>query len=128
MADLIPTFEKILSGTSTVQTETWIDLGAIPTGKKIWYGYASFIAEDKNCSYEVRSNLAGQSAGTVGATTLHDWSSTPQGEVTDRDLYRDGNIMTTSVTGTGTEHWWLRVRAQGQVVGVLDYIFYYSEY
>ena len=126
MADLQPIFDTILSGAGTVQTETWINLGLIPTDKQIFFGFATFIAEDKVSSFELRSNIATQSTGTVANTTLHDYSSAQVGSSVDRDLYRNGYTNTISIVSTGVEHWWLRVKAKGSVVGAIDYIIFYT--
>lgn len=125
MADQQPIFDITLSGTNTVATEKWVDLGVITSGKQIVLGFATYIAEDKNCQFETRSNTAGKSAGTVGDTELLDWTSTQQGTSVDRDFYQNGYINTVTIVGTGTEHWWLRVRAQSSAVGTFDYIIRY---
>ena len=127
MADVQPIFDKVISGTGTLSTDLWIDLGAIPTGKQIFYGYATLVAEDKACQFELRSNTTGNSTGATGTTTLHDWSSANGGDSTDRDLYWYGNISALSVVGTGTEHWWIHVKSKG-ASGVVDYIIRYQEY
>ena len=127
MADVQPIFDKVITGAVTLTTDLWIDLGAIPTGKKIFYGYATLVAEDKACQFELRSNLVGQSTGTAGTTELHDWCSANSGDSIDRDFYWYGNIALLSVTGTGTEHWWIHVKSKG-ASGVVDYIIRYQEY
>jgi hypothetical protein len=128
MADIQPIFDKIVSGSGSVGTEIWVDLGAIPIGKKIFYGYATVVAEDKACQFEIRSNLVGKSTGTAGDTDLHDWCSANAGESSDRDMYWYGNIASMSVLGTGTEHWWIRVKSKGASTGIFDYILRYQEY
>jgi hypothetical protein len=121
-----PIFDVVISGTGTVGTETWVDLGVIPNGKQLLLGFATYIAQDKTNQFETRSNLAGQSAGTAAATQLHDWASTSAGSGVDRDFYQNGYINTLTVTGTGVERFWLRVTAQSSSVGVFNYIVRYT--
>ena len=128
MAQVQPLFDTVISGSGTVQTETWVDLGTVPNGKQIWLGYATYAGIDKNTQFETRSNTIGQSTGTVGNTTLHDWSATQQGSSVDRDFYQYGNIMTATVSSTGVEHLWLRVLSQGNSAGSFDYIIRYTIY
>jgi len=125
MAAQQPIFDTIIYGTGTLGTSTWVDLGAIPTGKQISIGFATLVAEDKNLQFVLRSNLTGQGAGTDNATALHDWAAAPSGLSVDRDLYQNGNIQTVTVVGTGTEHWWLHVQAQSNATGTYDYIIRY---
>ena len=127
MADVQPIFDKIIFGTGTVASEVWVDLGVIPTGKKIFYGYITFVAEDKACQFEIRTNLAGKSNGTLLDTELHDWCSANGGDSSDRDLYWYGNIATLSTIGTGIEHWWIHIKSKG-ALGVFDYLIRYQEY
>lgn len=128
MATIQATFDQVSSGIGSVPKELWIDLGVIPSGKQIWFGYASLVAPDKDVQFELRSNTAGLSAGTTAATQLHDFASAQSGSSVDRDLYRGGNIATMSVVGTGVEHWWIRGQSNSQTVGALNYIFYYAIY
>jgi len=127
MADVQPIFDKVITGSGNLATELWVDLGAIPTGKKIFYGYATLVAEDKACQFELRANYSGKSAGTVADTDLFDWCSANNGDSNDRDLYWFGNIALLSVVGTGTEHWWIHIKSKG-AAGIIDYIIRYQEY
>ena len=127
MATIQPVFELTISGTGSVQTDTWVDLGAITSGKQIIIGYASYIAIDKNTQFETRSNTAGQSTGTTGNTTLHDWASAIGGSGTDRDFYQNGNTETATIVSTGVEHWWLRVTSQENSSGGFNYIMHYTQ-
>lgn len=128
MAIIQPLFDTTLSGAGTVGTETWVDLGLIPSGKQIWFGYATYAAVDKNVQFETRANISGQSTGTIAHTDLFDWSAAMGGSSVDRDFYQYGNIMTVTLVSTGVEHWWLRIAAQGQAQGGFDYIIRYTLY
>jgi len=127
MAQIQPIFEKILDGSGSATSEAWVDLGLIPTGKQIWFGYATFAGETKQFSFEVRTNKLTKSAGTVTDTTLHDYSNVTQASV-DRDFYQYGNILMQSIVSTGTEHFWLRIRSKTSASGDYSYILYYTEY
>lgn len=128
MAIIQPLFDTVIYGSGTVQTELWIDLGLIPSGKQIWLGYATYAGVDKNVQFETRSNSSGTSTGTAANTQLHDWSAAQQGSSVDRDFYQNGNIMTSTVVSTGVERLWLRVLGQGNVQGGFDYIIRYTLY
>jgi hypothetical protein len=128
MANLQPIFDTILSGAGTYQTEIWIDLGVIPTGKQIFIGYATYSAVDKNGQFELRYNNAGQSTGTAGTTNLVDYASASSGSSIDRDYYFGGCIATMTIVGDGMAHWWLRTLGQGNVVANFYYILRYSVY
>jgi hypothetical protein len=128
MANLTPVFDLTISGAGTVQTDSWLDLGLIPVGKQIYYGFATLAAIDKNNQFEIRYNNAGQSTGTVAATILLDYSSTVSGSSIDRDFYMGGAIATLSLIGDGIAHWWIRVLGQGNTVANFEYIIRYTLY
>lgn len=128
MSELQPIFEQVLPGKSSGGKDVWVDLGVIPSGKSIWFGYATFIAEDKDMQFEVRCNHVGFSDGTEAHTDLFDFSGAPTGVSVDRDFYRNGATALVSEVSTGVEHWWIRMRAASGVVGNFDYIFYYTLY
>lgn len=139
MAEIFPTFDKVFSGTGSVQQELWVDLSAsdpdpnspIPNGIQLWLGYASLVAIDKDLTFEIRPNLPTKSLGTVAETQLRSFTAVPKGDSKDVDLYYYGNISTLApvgVTSTGVEKLWLRVRSGSGVVGDFDYFVYYSTY
>lgn len=128
MADQTPIFELIKYGNGSVGKELWVDLGLIPTGQKIWLGYATWVAEDKDLIFCLRSNLTGLSAGDEASTQLHDYASSQGGASVDRDYCHSGYVDTMSTQGTGVEHWWLRARSVSQTSGNFDYIIYYTIY
>lgn len=127
MATIIPVFEEVKTGTVTLTTELWIDLGTIPTGKQHWFGYATYIAETKGFTFELRTNKATKSAPTVADTTLHDFGAANQDSV-DRDFYQYGNILSSSVISTGVEKSWLRIRSGTAASGDASYIIYLTTY
>lgn len=116
-------------GAATVGSELWIDLGSISTGLRIWFGSAQYTSPDKSVTFELRTNNTGQSAGTLAATTLLSSSavSVRSGTVTN-DMYRKGRLHIVSVYGTGTEHFWLRLKSKsGSAGGYLYSINYTTE-
>jgi bifunctional N-acetylglucosamine-1-phosphate-uridyltransferase/glucosamine-1-phosphate-acetyltransferase GlmU-like protein len=128
VASIQPLFDTVIYGAGTVGVETWVDLGVIASGKKLWLGYATYAGVDKNTQFETRSNNVGTSTGTVANTQLHDWAAAATGTSVDRDFYQNGNIMISTVQSTGVEHFWLRVLGQGNVQGGFDYIIRYTIY
>ena len=133
MADIIPIFEKLfLASGVTVTKDDWFDIsGAIPAGKQLWLGFATFIAEDKGLIFELRPNLPGENLGTVAKTQLKGFSSPAGGESRDLDLYFGGAIQSVApvtAQSTGVEKLWLRVRSGSLAAGAWDYIIYYTIY
>ena len=126
MASQQPIFDTVISGSGTVNSEVWVDLGLITTGLQLLLGYATYIAEDKTLQFETRSNLATKSAATVVDTQLLDWTSVPSGSGVDRDFYQFGYVNTPTVVGTGTEHLWLRIKSNSSSSGAWDYILRYT--
>ena len=126
MASQQPIFDQTIAGSNTVNLELWINLLAIPSGKQLLLGYATYAAIDKNCQFELRSNTTGNSTGTTGTTQLHDVGSAPGGSSVDRDLYQFGYVNTLTVTSTGVENLWLRIIAQNSSAGSFDYIVRYT--
>lgn len=127
MAVIVPIFEEVLSGTRTLTSELWVDLGLIPTGQQHWFGYATYIAETKYFTFELRTNKTGKSAATVADTTLHDFGAANQDSV-DRDFFQFGNVLASSVVGTGVERSWLRIRSNTGASGDASYIIYMTSY
>jgi hypothetical protein len=126
MAEQYALFDQIIYGTGFANASTWVDLGAIPTGKSIQIGYASYMGVDKAMQFETRSNKLGFSDATDANTDLHDWTGTSAGSNVDRDFYMYGNLETTTVVGTGTEHWWLHITSQSSSSGGYAYIIRYT--
>lgn len=128
MAQVQVVFDTVISGSGTVGTEYWVDLGVIPSGKQIWLGYATYGAVDKNLQFETRYNNSGSSVGNVANTTLVDYCGAQSGSSVDRDFYWYGAIATMTIVSTGTEKLWLRVVGQGQSLSTFEYIIRYAVY
>ena len=121
-----PLFDTVASGTGTVGTETWVQVLTIPSGAQVWIGYATLGAVDKNLQFEIRHNNTGTSTGTIGNTTLMDFSGASTGTSVDRDFYWYGALQTTTITSTGVESLWIRVVGQGASSSVFEYIIRYT--
>lgn len=131
MADIVPIFEKSFLGSGSLTSELWVDLGVITSGTQLWLGYATYIANDKSLTFELRPNVAGQSTGTVGTTQLRSFASVPGSDSKDVDLYYYGNIILLappSSQSTGVEKLWLRIKSGTGAAGTFDYIIYYTDY
>jgi hypothetical protein len=122
----MPLFDQTVQGpppgNATVGTEHWIDMGVIPSGFARWFGSMILTSPSKSITFELRSNVLGQSAGTTGATTLLGTVSvSPKSRTITLDLYKNGRLHTATVTGTGTEKWWLRLRSKSGTAGEYTY-------
>jgi len=108
------TFDTTISGDGSVNSDYWHSLGVIPTGQKIYFGTLQATSPDKSITFEVRTNLAGQSVGTDGATLLlAAVSATVRSGTKILDMYKNGRLHTVSVIGTGTEKFWIRLKSKG---------------
>jgi len=119
-------FDTVSQGIQSFTTETWIDLGTIPTGSKIWFGFADYMPDGKTTIFELRTNLTGQSAGTVGATTIHGRASIRDGVTAPVDYYKNGRLTTKSVAGTGSEKMWLRLTSKSAAAADAYWWIYYT--
>ena len=128
MSAIQPVFDTVISGSGTVGTETWVNLGTITSGKQIWIGYATLGAIDKNLQFEIRYNNSGQSTGTTGTTTIMDFSGAQAGSSVDRDFYWYGALATMTPVSTGVEKWWIRVTGQGATSAGFEYIIRHTLY
>ena len=119
-------FDLVNQGSASMTNELWIDLGLIPNGTKLYLGYATYTPDGKTITFSLRSNLAGQSAGTTGATTLHDRITLKDLTTIDRDYYRNGRLQTLTVQSTGVEHWWLQLTSKSNAASDLYWWIYYT--
>lgn len=109
-------------GPLTCPGVAWIDLGLIPVGQFIRFGSAQYASPGKSITFEVRTNLAGQSAATTGATLLlaSSVASVRSGQIT-VDYYKSNTLNIKTVIGTGVEHAWLRLSSK--TLTATDYFF-----
>lgn len=105
----------------------WIDLGAVPTGNRLWFGNAQYASVDKTMSFELRVNKSGESAGSEGSTDMlgATTASAKSGTVF-ADFYRKGRLHTMSGVGTGVERFWLRLKAKSASAGSYYYAINYT--
>lgn len=105
-------FDQIFQGSATMTGEFWVDLGVIPNGSQIMFGYATYTPDGKTITFDLRSNTAGLSAGTTAATTLHGRATVRDLNESNKDYYANGRIQTVTVQSTGVEHVWLRLTSK----------------
>lgn len=133
MAVIQPVFDSVFIGSGTTSTkDDWFDIsGAIDSGTQLWLGYATFVSNDKQLTFELRPNLINESLGQAAKTQLRAFTSVPTGESRDVDLYLGGAVQALApkiAPSTGVEKLWLRVRSGTQTISTFDYIIYYSVY
>ena len=109
-------------GNATTGYEQWINLATIPTGSKMWIGNARYTSPDKSITFELRTNTATNSVGTLAATSLLNSVavSAKSGNLL-VDLYKNGRLHIASVSGTGVECLWLRLVSKSNTAG--SYLF-----
>jgi hypothetical protein len=111
----------------SVGSSLWIDLGIIPTGYQDWIGSWTITTINKPISVYLRTNLIGQSTGTISTTKLLGTISLSKaGASSTQDLYKKGALHTVTVIGTGTEHWWIQITAKSSTVGSVQYKVIYT--
>ena len=106
-------FDLINQGvTIHTSSDIWLDLGLIPLGSKFMIGYADFTADGKNITFDLRSNILGESTGTIAKTILSGRATVRDGTIYSGDWYRNGRLSTCTVISTGIEHFWLRISSK----------------
>ena len=91
-------------GTLTVGSELWVDLGLITSGKRVWFGSTQYSSPNKSITFELRTNLATKSTGSLANTSLlNAVAVSPKSGTLITDLYKKGTLHITSVYGTGVE-------------------------
>ena len=114
-------------GTDTTPADQWIDMGLIPTDSKVWFGSASYTSTDKSITFELRTNLANESTGTVANTSLLAATSVSvRAGTVNADYYKAGRLHIVNVLGTGLEKWWLRLKSKVATAGSYLYIINYT--
>jgi hypothetical protein len=119
-------FTSNKTGSGSVGLETWVDLGLIPTGYKIWVGVCQWTSIDKTTVFELRTNTSTKSTGTIVNTSLITTSSIRAGATISQDLYKNGALHTTTVKSTGIEHWWIRIYSKSATSGSFLYKISYT--
>jgi len=111
-------FDLSFSNSGTAGTELWVDLGAIPSGFKWWFGMMKSTSPDKSLTFELRTNTATKSTGTLANTLLlFSVSVTPKSGTVTSDLYKNGRLHTATVLSTGVERAWLRLKSKSGTLG-----------
>ena len=123
----LQTFDHNISATVSVGSDLWVDLGAIPTGYAIWIGSEKLTSPSKTITCDLRPNTAGHNTGTTSTTVLLATTAvSPKSNTLLVDLYKNGSLHTVTVTGTGTEHWWLHLSSKTSTAGSFTYQIYYT--
>ena len=109
-------------GDGLVGLSLYVDLGVIPSGQRIWFGNLQATSPDKSITFEVRTSNAGKSAGSDADTTLKaSISASIRGGTVVLDMYKNNTLHTVSVLGTGTEHFWIKLKSKSSTPG--SYLF-----
>ena len=111
------TFNLTLSGSGLAGTELWKDLGLIPLEKDMWIGTVIYTSTTKAFTFELRTNLATKSTGTLANTKLLATAAPGSGKSITQDLYKSGTLHTATVKSTGVEHWWMRMVSKSGTSG-----------
>lgn len=119
-------FNLLASGSGSVGTDLWVNLGAIPLAQNLWIGTMVLTSTNKTVLFELRTNKVGQSVGTLAATTLLSSASLRAGTSVTQDLYRKGRLHTVTVVSTGSERWWLHLTSKGATAGSFLYKIMYA--
>lgn len=100
-------------GDLTVGSEAWIEIAAVPSGQRLWFGVGNFTSPDKSITFELRTNNTGESQGTLAKTALlFSAAVSPRKGTLLVDMYKNGRLHTVSVIGTGVEKCWLRLKSK----------------
>jgi len=136
MSLLIPIFEGKISGNGTTSSkDDYFDLGAfgslspITSGKQLYLGYLILISQDKNLTFELRSNISGQSTGTTANTDLiGEGACDPTSGSVVVDFYFNGSIVNLAplVASTGVEKLWIRTKSGTNTAATWQVFLYYT--
>jgi len=116
-------------GTATVGASLWIPVLSIPAGFDIWIGSITFSSPYKVCKFDLRTNLSGQSAGTLAATkSLYAWTSSSKVKAITSDLYKNGTLHTATVVGTvAGEKLWILITSKSSTAVTYSYKVNYTQ-
>jgi hypothetical protein len=114
-------------GNATTGSEQWINLGTIPTGKRIWFGSSSYSSPNKSITFELRTSLTGKSAsGTANTKLLMSSAVAPKSGAIKNDYYKNNTLHIVSVYSTGIECFWLRLVSKSSTAGSYLYTINYT--
>lgn len=118
-------FDKTVTGSGSNGAGLWIDLGVIPTGLRVWIGNWTVYGA-KADSFYLYTNLEGKSTASTGACKLLASVSVKAGATATQDLYKKGTMHTTTVYGTGVEHWWIYIKSKASTLAAYNYKVVYT--
>lgn len=116
---------KQISG--SVGTSSWIDLGLIPSGYDFWVGSWTCSDPAKAIAFNLYTNNIGQSSASALTCKLLATVSPKTGSSVTQDLYKRGALHTSTIKGTGTEHWWVNLTSKSNTSGTYNFTIYYTQ-
>jgi hypothetical protein len=120
-------FPLNVSNSGSVGSEVWINLGAIPSGLRIWFGNGTYSSINKTIVFDLRTNNIGSAVGNITNTALlGSVSVTARTQTVAVDYYKKGTLHTISVISTGIERFWLRVYSKSGSLGSYLYSINYT--
>jgi len=123
---MVSNFTLSAKGSGSNGSSLWIDLGLIPTGKRNWIGSWTVYGAKSETFYLYTNNATKSVSGTSNCTLLA--SIAPKaGTTTSQDLYKNGALHTTTVYGTGVEHWWMLISAKSSTSAAYNYTVLYTQ-
>jgi hypothetical protein len=118
-------FNLTASGSGSNGANLWIDLGLIPTSYRMWIGNWTVYGA-KTETFYLYTNKTGQSTASTTACTLLAQIAPKAGATVTQDLYKKGTLHTTTVYGTGVEHWWINIVAKSSTSASYNYKILYT--
>jgi hypothetical protein len=118
-------FNSTAQGSGNNSSDLWIDLGIIPTGLRVWVGSWSVYSAKADSLY-LYTNKTGKSAAIAADCTLLASFTTKAGASVTQDLYKKNTLHATTVYGTGTEHWWVRITSKSATLAAYNYKILYT--
>lgn len=110
-------FDLSQNGVASVAKDEWVDLGSIgASGQQLQLGLCPFTPIDKMITCEVRTNISGQSGGTVAKTEIKAKAGAKAGSSKTIDMWKRGRLFITTPVSTGVEHWYLRFTSKKTTV------------
>ena len=120
-------FTSNANNSGVVGADLWINMGTIPLGNRVWLGNAQYASPNKSITFELRTNTVGNSTGSDAQTSLlYSTAVSPKSGTLTVDLYKNGRLHITSIYGTGTENWWLRLKSKSGASGNYLYSINYT--
>ena len=118
-------FDTTATASGTNGASIWIDLGLIPSGFRRWIGSWTIYGAKADTFY-LYTNKTGKSSGITADCTLLASGTVKAGATITQDLYKRGSLHTTTVYGTGVEHWWINIVSKSSTSAAYNYKVLYT--